>query len=342
MKILKADVDSTSVAVLADDFGAPIDQGQVKIKITRSAICGTDAKIVNNVYPWRVKPMFPIILGHEGVGVVVDHVLHSGDPDLVGKRVVPFSLIHCGKCQMCTSGRESYCLNAHHLGISLPGTFAPETTVPADRCVVVPDEISDEDACMIEPLAVAAHTFEHTPSLQGKNVAIIGAGPLGLLHLLAANALQARSVTVFGSDRGTKRLAQAKNLGANACVAVPMESNTNIIKERYSDNFDVVVECGRLGSAAELALSLAKTGATVCFKGIARGSLLDPLPIIRKGLTVSGQAGASPDHYLEAIKWCRELGVRPGTAITRWYALEDGEVAFRAMCNGYENVGFIH
>jgi threonine dehydrogenase-like Zn-dependent dehydrogenase len=89
-------------------------------------------------------------------------------------------------------------------------------------------------------------------------------------------------------------------------------------------------------------MNLARVEGTVILKGIGRSTAIDPLPVVRKGLSVRGQAGATPSHYETALAWCAEFPISPGRVVTNWLPLNDAEEGFAIMNSRAGIVGFVH
>lgn len=156
---------------------------EVLIRVHRAGICGTDLSIVAGQHP-RAQPA--LIMGHEFVGTIAE--LGSAAPgDLkIGERVVVEPLISCGKCYACRAGFDHVCDRLGLYGIDADGAFAEFIRVAADKVVRVPDQITDQTATLIEPLAVAVHAVRMSALKVGDRVCVLGGGPIGLLVALVA------------------------------------------------------------------------------------------------------------------------------------------------------------
>ena len=160
-----------------------IGQGEALIKVARCGICGSD---IPRIYKTGAHNM-PLIPGHEFSGRVV---ACDSRPDLVGKRVSVFPLIPCNKCAQCRQRHYEMCQNYDYLGSRSDGGFAEYVKVPVWNLVPVPDEVSDDDAAMLEPLCVAVHALRQMGLLSdaikitNKSITICGLGTIGLLVAL--------------------------------------------------------------------------------------------------------------------------------------------------------------
>jgi L-iditol 2-dehydrogenase len=321
--LVKASERDRSVA-LTDIPKPVVGAGQVMLRMRTAAFCGTDVEIVDGLYAWRVQPRWPLVLGHEGMGDVIEvasDVKHFDE----GMRVIPMSLVPCETCPACRTTSDSFCQRPDHLGMNWPGTLCEYLAVPASACIPVPDTISYADGAFVEPLAVIAHTMERIPISGSTTVAVVGAGPIALLHLLTFKALGAQDVVVVGTDGDERRLSHAKSLGATEAL---LDVDCT---DAHRDQFDVVIEAARLGSSVDLAFVLARRGGRVGVKGISQFSKVNLLPIVRKSLTLSGEAGAFPRHYHTALQWISGKSIHPGRVATAEYSFDRAVSALEAM-----------
>src|SRR5947209_8692235 len=190
---------------------------EVLCRVRATAICGTDPHIIQGHYPGFWPKDWPLIPGHEWCGDVVD--VGPGADGLgwqVGTRVAGTSHAACGYCRRCVEGRYNICENFGVEGLhaqyghNAPGAYA-EYVVHSVRSVFpVPDVLSDEEAAMLDPAAIALHTVIRGGHRPGDVVAVIGPGVMGLLVAECALALGAGRVIVVGRGR---RLAKARELG---------------------------------------------------------------------------------------------------------------------------------
>ncbi len=170
--------------------------GWVVVKVKAAGICSSDIPRIYEKGTYR----FPTIPGHEFSGVV-DSVADKQNECLVGKRVGIFPLIPCMKCESCMLHHYETCDNYDYIGSRRDGAFAEYVAVPAWNLIILPNEISFVQAAMLEPLAVALHAINQFSSLEGKNVAIIGTGMIGISAGQWALNKGASSVTIIGHSK---------------------------------------------------------------------------------------------------------------------------------------------
>ena len=180
--------------------------------MTVTGICGSDIHAVHGRHPFVSLPYHP---GHEVVGVVES----TGDEVTTvapGHRVTIEPTLPCGRCKMCTTERSNLCENLQFFGCGWnQGGMADYFTIPADRLHRVPDDLDDVTAVLIEPLSTPVHAVRLAGGVAGKSVAILGAGPIGLLLLAVVRAHGAKRVVV--TDVLPAKREHALSLGADDC-----------------------------------------------------------------------------------------------------------------------------
>jgi L-iditol 2-dehydrogenase len=183
--------------------------GEVVLDVIAGGICGTDLHIVADEFPYWP----PVVLGHEILGRVAE-VGEGVEESLLGKRVVaePHAGA-CGVCYLCRRGWAQLCASKRSPGWGIDGGFAERVRLPAHLLHVVADGVPDDAAVLAEPLAVVCSGYEEAPVEPGDQVVVVGAGPLGLLAALAAQAGGAARVLVAGRQSSGRRLAAAAGHG---------------------------------------------------------------------------------------------------------------------------------
>lgn len=164
--------------------------GEALVRVRRVGICGTDLHIFQGHLDHRV-PRGGII-GHETFAEVVDAPAGSGFGR--GDRVVVEPVLSCGRCRACAMGARYLCYELKILGVDVPGGMREFYPVPVDRLIKVPATLSDDEAAVIEPLAVAVHDVRRAGVKAGDAVVVFGGGPIGTLIGLVCRHLGARVV----------------------------------------------------------------------------------------------------------------------------------------------------
>lgn len=308
-----------------------IQTGEVLVKIEAATTCGTDLKIFQRGYVKKVIEL-PTVFGHEWAGVVVEV-----DEDLEwpekGMRVRAGNSAPCLHCKMCQKGRYNLCEDM----IWLWGGYAEYIKVPARTVQVnmqeIPQHISYEEAAITEPLACVLHGVEEAAIKLGDTVAIIGAGPIGLLHLLIAKKLGAGRI--ISIDLVEERLNLAKKLGADETINARKEDMIERVKqltEGYGP--DIAIEAIGLPKTWEQALELVSKGGTVLeFGGCPPGTKINvDTELLHYGeVNICGVFHATPFHFRKALNLIatRVIDVRP--LITKKMKLEEINKAFQIL-----------
>ena len=214
------------------------------IKILLAGICNTDFEILKGYMNFKG------ILGHEFVGIV-----EQGPQELVGKRVVGEINVPCEQCDLCIQGLHRHCRNMKVLGIkNYDGVFAEYTLLPVKNLHIVPEEIENERAVFIEPLAAAFRILEQISISNPQKVAILGDGKLGLL---ISKALSFSKIDHLLFGKHEEKLSLARTWTST-------ESSQNF--RRYDRYFDVVIDATGRKSGIEQALFLVKPEGTIVLK----------------------------------------------------------------------------
>ncbi len=305
-----------------------ISAGEVLVKVKAATTCGTDLKILQRGYVERVIKL-PTVFGHEWAGDV-EEVGSGLSWPRKGMRVRAGNSAPCLHCSMCQKGRYNLCENM----IWLWGAYAEYIRIPARTVLVnmqeVPEHVSYEEAAIAEPLACVLHGEEAANVGLGETVIIIGAGPIGLLHLLTARKRGAGKVILI--DLVEERLKFAEKLGADETInASKVDAYARIQDVTAGYGADVVIEA--IGSPAtwEQAIKLARKGGRVLeFGGSPPGTevRISTERLHYDELTIVGAFHATPLHFKNALNLVssRTIDVRP--LVTRSMKLDDIREAF--------------
>jgi L-iditol 2-dehydrogenase len=306
-------------------------KGEVLVKVEAATTCGTDVKIFQRGYVERVIKL-PTIFGHEWAGEVAE-VGEGLDWPAKGMRVRAGNSAPCLHCSMCQRGNYNLCENM----IWLWGAYAQYIKVPARMVLVnvqeIPQHVSYEEAAITEPLACVLHGIEKAEVKLGDTVAIIGAGPIGLLHLLTAKRMGAEKTIMI--DVVEERLNFARKIGADETVNSKKENVVERVKNSTNGyGADVVIEAIGLPATWEQALTLARKGGTILeFGGCPPGSeiRLNAEMLHYGEQRVLGAFHTTPLLFRKALNLIasRTIDVRP--LITRKMRLDQIKEAFEIL-----------
>jgi threonine 3-dehydrogenase len=209
--------ENEGVGAILKEIDIPVlEEGEILIKVKAAAICGTDV----HIYKWtewaqNVGMNLPSVLGHECSAEVVK-VGPGVKTHKVGDYVACDTHIPCGQCYQCRNGEQHICANLKMFGVHTNGCFAEYAKIPAICAVKIPESISPNVGAVLEPLGTAVRScVEVQPS--GKNIAVIGCGPIGLMAVNTAKAFGAANV--FAVDINDYRLGIAKEMGATEAIS---------------------------------------------------------------------------------------------------------------------------
>jgi L-iditol 2-dehydrogenase len=315
-----------------EDVEVPsVEAGEVLVKVEAATTCGTDLKIFQRGYVEKIIKL-PTVFGHEWAGEVVE-VGQGLDWPVKGMRVRAGNSAPCLHCTMCQKGKYNLCENM----IWLWGAYAEYIKVPAHTVLVnmqeIPSHVSYEEAAITEPLACVLHGVEEARVKLGDSVAIIGAGPIGLLHLLTVKKLGVEKAIMI--DLVDERLDFARKIGADETINGGRENTVERVKQLTNGyGADVVIEAIGLPATWEQALRLARKGGTVLeFGGCPPGTEVRvSTEMLHYGeLTVLGAFHTTPLHFRKALNLIarRTIDVRP--LVTRKMKLEEIKQAFEIL-----------
>jgi L-iditol 2-dehydrogenase len=305
--------------------------GEVLVKVKAATTCGTDLKIFQRGYVEKVIKL-PTVFGHEWAGEVVQVGEDLEWPEK-GMRVRAGNSAPCLHCTMCQKGKYNLCENM----VWLWGAYAEYIKVPARMVLVnmqeIPQHVSYEEAAITEPLACVLHGVEEAKVKLGDTVAIIGAGPIGLLHLLTVKKMGAEKVIV--TDLVKERLDFAEKLGADETVNAGKLDIIEKVRQLTSGyGADVAIEAIGLPSTWEQAIRLVRKGGTVLeFGGCPPGTeiKLNAEQLHYGEMTILGSFHTTPLHFRKALNLIalRTIDVRP--LITKKMKLEEIKEAFEIL-----------
>ncbi len=295
-------------------------EGEALIRVVMAGICNTDLEIVRGYLGFRG------VLGHEFVGVVEDVYREMGasiPKSLIGKRVVGEinAACHHSDCTYCQRGMPTHCSNRTTLGIvNRDGAFADYVMLPIENLHVVPDNVSDEEAVFVEPLAANFEILEQVHLKPTDTVVVLGDGKMGQL---AAQVLRLSGCDVAMVGKHEEKLALAAKRGVHTYVLRDMQH----FALENGRRADMVVECSGSAQGLEIALRLVRPRGTLILKStVADKSTLNLAPIVIDEIRVQGSRCGPFGPALRALS--RKL-VNVHSLISACYALDEGPAAFK-------------
>lgn len=304
----------------------------VLIRISRTAICGTDLHIWN-WDPWAQKTIpLPMTVGHEYCGYV--EKTGSGVTDLApGDYVSGEGHLVCGRCRNCLAGRRHLCPNTEGVGVNRPGAFAEFLSLPYRNVYKLDPSIPENLAAIFDPLGNAIHTALSW-DLVAEDVLITGAGPIGCMAAAICRFAGARHVVV--TDPNAFRLELAMQLGATRTVNISQESLTDVKRELgMKEGFDIGLEMSGHPSGLTDILEHTSHGARISLLGIFPDKLeVDFEKVIFKGLVLKGIYGREMFETWYKMSSMVRAGLNPSAVITHEFPVTNFEEAFETMLSG--------
>ena len=289
-----------------DAYQAPVPaKGEALIRVTHAGICNTDLEITRGYMGFQGVP------GHEFVGIVEK----CDSKSLIGKRVGGEINISCGKCPECLKNLGNHCRKRSVLGIlNKDGIFAEYATLPVHNLHKLPEEVSDEEAVFVEPLAAAFEILIQVSINASHKVCVLGDGKMGIL---VAQVLSTTGCDLLVSGHHREKLS----------ILDEMDIKTTRKEQLPNARFDIVVDCAGSRTGIETALNIVRPGGTVVVKTtVAKKGHVDLNKVVINEITLTGsRCGPFP----VAIKAIKAGSVDLYPLISRRFPLDDGVRAFQ-------------
>ncbi|MDQ5860251.1 MAG: alcohol dehydrogenase catalytic domain-containing protein [Thermoproteota archaeon] len=311
----------------------PISRRKVMLKVSACAVCGYDARVFRNGHR-KVHP--PVILGHELCGEIQNDII-AGDGMTInaGSRVAICPLIPCLQCPYCKIGDYNLCINLREIGSTSDGGFAQYVTIPEQLIrmgglVPVPDNLTDEEAALLEPLACCLNSYcRMLPVAKESPVVIIGDGPMGLIHLQLFKRLSSSRVAIVG--KVPLRMEKARTMGADAVFAYSRDIAPDVLDfAGASSGAGVIVIATSNPIAFELATKVSARNSKInVFAGMPSGQtfLLDSNWLHYNQISITGTFSSTPKMLNEATRIASEKTIDLSAIVTHKYSLSEIEEA---------------
>ena len=371
--LIKEDLDRDGLTLMTNHPEPQLKLDEVKIKVLATAVCGTDKSIFTSSQNEGIRNEMkryigegvkysPIVVGHEFCGIVEEVGDGARDGSLaapdhlrveVGDYVTAEMHLACGHCLLCRTGSEHICTSVKVKGVHLDGCFARAVTVPYKNVIllgkggdtsIIPPRIG----AMLDAFGNAVHTVSEA-DVRGKSVAILGAGPLGLMAAALCKDFGASRIYLTEAADVDRRFKLATDFGVRHCFDVGQgSSKLYAAVDKYetgANGVDVVLEMSGSPSAYTDAFHIVRNGGLVILLGIARKPLASfdiANGVIWKGVTVKGIFGRRMfDTWETMLNLLKEdhngLQERLSQVIAPGlYPLDDYQNAFKSLVSGKE------
>lgn len=313
---------------------------EVLVRVKSVGICGSDVHFYEDGRIGPVKATFPYIIGHECSGIV-EATGDDVDQKLKGKRVFIEPAIYCYTCKYCKSGQYNICPNVGFLGTPpVYGAYAEYIKMPTANIIPIPDEISYDEAVMLEPITIGFHAINRIGIKKiekADNIAIFGCGPIGLTILSILRSMT--NVPIFALDRLDYRLKIAKELGGTFTYNVDNTKFIDMIRKETLLGVDIAIEAAGDQNAIYKAAEACAPSATLLIAGIPKEDniIIDAHATRRKELDIK-LLRRSNSNTSEALEFLIKNKSVINTIITHKLPLKDIEKGFKLVSKYADNV----
>ncbi len=304
----------------------------VLIKINKTAICGTDI----HIYSWdewaQATIPVPMTVGHEFYGEIVE-VGREVRGYKTGQRVSGEGHLTCGLCRNCRAGKRHLCRNTLGVGVNRQGCFAEYLAIPASNVLALPDDITGDQAAVLDPLGNATHCALAF-SVVGEDVLITGAGPIGIMAAAIVRHIGARHVVI--TDVNEHRLELARQMGVTRAINVKYQSIRDVMEDLgMSEGFDVGLEMSGNPMALNDMVRAMNHGGNIALLGIPpQETAVDWNQVIFKGLVIKGIYGREMFETWYKMIAMLQSGLDISPVITHHFPIDSFQDAFEIMASG--------
>ncbi|MDU6669615.1 MAG: Zn-dependent oxidoreductase [Bradyrhizobium sp.] len=295
--------------------------GEIRIKVERAGICGSDIHILHGSNPFA---RYPRVIGHEFFGRI--DKLGDGVHARLGARIVVDPVVACGTCYPCSVGRPNVCAQLAVLGVHRDGGFSEYACVPAENAHLLPDSVGDDKAPLVEPFSIAANITDHTSVFASDIALVYGAGPIGLTVIQVLKHVYGVKELIV-TDRIDQRIEAARNNGADRVIntaqtALPAALADAGVKPTLI--IDAACHPSILAEAIEIASPAARIGLL--------GFSAEPSTIVQQKVTAKELAihasRLNSGKFAKVIDWFASGTLQPERLITHRFGLDDYALAF--------------
>ena len=306
--------------------------GQVLVKIMRIGVCGSDIHVYHGTHPFT---KYPVTQGHEVSGQI--EALGPGvDAFRVGQKVTIEPQVYCGECYPCTHGKYNLCETLKVMGFQTTGTASEYFAVDASKVTPLPEEMSFDQGAMIEPAAVAVHAVKRAGPVFGLKIAVLGAGPIGILVGQAAKALGASAVLI--TDISDYRLSKARECGIDYTYNTRGTDLGTVMTEAFGpDKADVIYDCAGNDTTMGQAIAYARKGSTIILVAVYAGMAhVDLATLNDHELDLNTTMMYRHEDYLDAIRLVGQGRIHLDPLMSQHFAFCDYLDAYRFIDSNRE------
>ena len=301
-----------------------ITADQVLVKIMHIGICGSDIHVYHGEHPFT---SYPVTQGHEVSGEIVK-IGENVTEFYVGQKITIEPQVVCGNCHPCRHGKYNLCEELKVMGFQTTGTASEFFAVDKAKVTPIPQEMSYEEGAMIEPLAVAVHGVKQMGNVEGMDIVVIGAGPIGNLVAQTAKGMGARKVMI--TDVSDWRLAKAKECGIDVCVNTMNKDFGEAMVEAFGpDKADVIYDCAGNNITMGQAIKYARKGSVIVLVAVFAGMATVDLAVANDHeLDIKSTMMYRHEDYVDAIRLVNEGKIHLRPLISKVFPFKEFKDAY--------------
>ena len=330
---MKAAVLESEKNIIIKDVPVPeLQEGQIEIKVSAVGVCGSDVHLWKQGKGWNPNHQNDFIMGHEFCGVVTKT---KSDKFEIGDRATFWANLYCGECDMCRQGLEHLCREVNgtnYIGFVCNGAYSEYFVGDSKRAYKLPDNVSDIQAALIDPLMVAYHAVRKSEIKLNQKVLVIGAGIIG--QMMAHLVKQAGATYIATTFVNDLKIQKAKEIGdfdeyfdgRNTDIAEQLKNRTN-------GGFDIVFEAVGLDSTLDLAINSVKPGGKV----VVIGNSITPTvqfnmnKLVLNEVQLIGSVSCTRVEFEETIDLISKGVINPENYVTDILPLDKLQTAFERL-----------
>lgn len=299
--------------------------GQVLLRVKRIGVCGSDVHVNHGKHPFT---SYPVVQGHE-FSAVVEAVGEGVTGIQPGMKVTATPQEVCGVCRPCKRGQYNVCENLKVRGFQAPGVAQDLYATEADKIVVLPDSFTFEQGAFIEPVAVGAHSTARAGGVEGRNVVVLGAGPIGNFAAQACKCRGARKVLI--TDVSDYRLDIARQVGVDCISNAKNETLAEAAARAFGDEgFDLAMEAAGSETTIDQAIRAIDKGGTIVILGVFGGKpAVDMARVGEHELSLIGTMMYRHEDYVQAVEWIANGQIKTEPLDSMHFPLERYVDAYR-------------
>ncbi len=314
-----------------------IESNEVLIRVKSCGICGSDIHGYDGS-TGRRRP--PVIMGHEASGII-----EAAGPDVKdwfpGDRVTFDSTIYCNECESCRRGDVNLCDNRRVIGVSCEdyrrdGAFAEYIAVPQHILYKLPDNVSFDQAAMIEPLSIAFHAANLAQHPIGASAAIVGTGKIGMLLIQTLRMFGFGTIAAIKNSPSNREFIEG--LGADLCLSSEEDDiRSEVSRLTYGKGFDYVFEAAGNENTIRMSIDICKRNGEIILIGNSSPQVSVPLQaIVTKQLHISGSC-ASAGEYAACLDMIARKQIDVDKLIGTRAPLSEGAYWFEKLYSEHGN-----